>query len=328
MTLEPPPLLDSLELDQFAPGVVHRLRLCLSHNALGREFAAPVLIFRAAEPGPVVGITSAIHGNELNGIPTIHRLFDKTGAVHNLTRGCVVAVPILNTPGYLRFQREFHDGRDLNRIMPGRADGNSAEVYAHRILELLVRHFDYLIDLHTASFGRVNTLYVRADMNSEAESGMARAVRPQIIVNNDAGDGTLRGAASRAGVPSITIEIGDPQRIQPGLIRASRLGVQEVLEHVGLLPDIDDPDPRATTECSRSFWLFTDTGGILEVFPPLNARVKKGEIVATITDPWGRVVARYPSPIDGIVVGKSTNPAAHTGARIIHLGVVSRTSDG
>ncbi len=321
MTLEPPPLQEALNLEQMAPGVVHRLRLALSHNALGREFAVPVLVYRAREPGPVVGVTSAIHGNELNGIPTIHRLFDSVGAVHSLTRGAVVAVPILNTPGYLRFQREFHDGRDLNRVMPGKPDGASAELYAHRILDRLVRHFDYLIDLHTASFGRVNTLYVRADMSNPTEAAMARAVRPQIIVNNDATDGTLRGAASRAGVPSITVEIGDPQRIQPGLIRATRLGVQEVIEHLGLLPDIDDPDPRETVECSRSFWMYTDAGGILQVFPALNAMVKQGEVVATLTDPWGRVVRSYPSPQAGIVVGKSTNPAAHAGARIVHLGV-------
>ena len=62
------------------------------------------------------------------------------------------------------------------------------------------------------------------------------------------------------------------------------------------------------------------------MFPALSALVKKGEIVARISDPWGRTVATYAAPEDGIIVGKSTNPAAHTGARIIHLGIIGTPS--
>ncbi|MCA9689672.1 MAG: succinylglutamate desuccinylase/aspartoacylase family protein [Myxococcales bacterium] len=322
----PPPVLDELDIAGLAPGEVHLLRLALSHDAAGRLIWAPLLVYRAEAPGPIVGITAALHGNELNGIPTIHRLFERTGALRQLLKGAVVAVPIVNVPGYLRFQREYHDGVDLNRIMPGRPDGSAAQVYAHRVTERLVKHLNVLIDLHTASFGRINTLYVRADMRCEATATMARTVRPQIIVHNAGGDGTLRAAAASAGISSITIEIGDPQRLQPGLVRASRLGVQEILEHLEMIPDLDDPDPRDTVECLRSYWTFTDTGGILEVFPALSALVKKGEIVARISDPWGRTVATYAAPEDGIIVGKSTNPAAHTGARIIHLGIIGTPS--
>lgn len=320
--LPTPPTYDNLELDQFEPGKTHFARVILAEDAVSRLIAVPVLIHRAKNPGPVVGITAAIHGNELNGIPTIHRLFDPVGPLMQLTRGTVVAVPILNIPGYIRYQRTFHDGQDLNRIMPGRADGNCGQVYANRILNRLVRHFNILIDLHTASFGRINTLYVRVDTTRKESLAMARALRPQIIVHNAGGDGTLRAAAVAMGLHSITVEIGDPQRLQPGLVRASRLGLQEVLEYFEMLPDMEDPDPRETVECVSSYWIYTDTGGLLEVFPSLMARVKKGEVVARLSDPWGRIVATYTVPDDGIVVGKSTNPVAHTGARILHIGII------
>jgi hypothetical protein len=32
----------------------------------------PVMVARGAVPGHVIGITAALHGNELNGIPLIH----------------------------------------------------------------------------------------------------------------------------------------------------------------------------------------------------------------------------------------------------------------
>lgn len=84
--------------------------------------------------------------------------------VNNL-KGTVVAVPCVNVPGYLRFSREFSDGKDLNRFFPGKLGGTASQVYNYNFFEKIVLKLDYLIDLHTASFGRVNSYYVRADMN-------------------------------------------------------------------------------------------------------------------------------------------------------------------
>lgn len=82
----------------------------------------------------------------------------------NKLRGTVVAVPCVNVSGYLKFTREFADGRDLNRLFPGREDGFSSQVYCYQLMNKVISQFNYLIDLHTASFGRVNSYYVRADM--------------------------------------------------------------------------------------------------------------------------------------------------------------------
>ena len=41
---------------------------------------------------------------------------------------------------------------------------------------------DYLLDLHTASFGRVNSLYVRADMNDPVTARLAKLQNPQVRV--------------------------------------------------------------------------------------------------------------------------------------------------
>ena len=41
-------------------------------NALSGMVTIPVMVARGMIPGNVVGITAALHGNELNGIPLIH----------------------------------------------------------------------------------------------------------------------------------------------------------------------------------------------------------------------------------------------------------------
>lgn len=75
--------------------------------------------------------------------------------------------------------------------------------------------------------------------------------------------------------------------------------------------------------CSRSLWIFTRHGGVLYVFPALCQWVRKGEVIAEIYDLYGDLVDRHFSPVDGIIVGKSVNPVASSGDRVVHIGVVS-----
>ena len=149
-------------------------------------------------------------------------------------RGTLVGVPVVNVPGFLMNQRRFNDDQDLNRIMTGRADGNTSEVYAYRIIKKIVRHFDYLLDLHTASMGRINSYYIRADMHDPVAAELAYLQNAQIIVNNEGQDGTLRYAASEIGIKAITVEAGDPQKFQRGMIRSAITGAHNVLGHLGM----------------------------------------------------------------------------------------------
>lgn len=317
-----PNIVSKLELEAYGPGI-HRVRVVLTENATGNETLVPVFVVRAAEPGPVVGITAVIHGNELNGIPIVHRLM-ASRPLSQLIKGTVIAVPIVNIPGYLQLRREFEDNQDLNRIMPGKPNGNAGQLYAYRFLDRIASHFEYLLDLHTASAGRANSFYVRADMTRPVTAKLARLISPQIILHNEGGDGTLRAALEARGAHALTVEVGDPQRFQRSLVRSARLGIQEVLEHLGMIPDLEDPDAGEPIECRRSYWMYTDRGGFLESHVDLGQKVSSGDLLAQLRNVWGDIVREYRAPEDGVVVGKSTNPAARAGSRIVHMGVLGQ----
>lgn len=317
--LGPPQIVDRLDLDELPRASFARLWVHLVETGTGEPLRVPVMVARGHAPGPVVGITAAMHGNELNGVPIIHRLFREID-VDTLV-GDVVAVPIVNMPGFDRHQREFSDKADLNRVMPGRADGNGAEVYAHRLVDRVIAKVEYLIDLHTASFGRINSLYVRVDMTNEVTRELALLQHPQIIVHNQGADGTLRAAAMARGIRAITVEVGDPQRFQAGLVQVSLVGLRNVLAHLAMLPVQQPQFHEPPVVCGRSYWLYTDVGGLLEVFPPVSTQVRKDQVVARVTSAFGDLIREYVAPEDGIVVGKSTNPVNQTGDRILHLGI-------
>ncbi|MCB9554951.1 MAG: succinylglutamate desuccinylase/aspartoacylase family protein [Deltaproteobacteria bacterium] len=317
-----PKVVDDLEVSTLEAGRTHLLALTLLENAAARPIRLPLLVARGSTAGPTFGVTAAIHGNEVNGIRVIQALFEHIDP--KKLRGTLIGAPIVNLPAYIRYQREYPDGQDLNRIMPGRANGNEAQLYAHLLMQRLIGHFDYLVDLHTASFGRVNSLYVRADMSNELTAMMARQIGAEIIVHNPGGDGTLRAAAAAAGVHAITVEVGDPQVIERPLVRKSRIGLRDLLEDLNMVDPDGERNEHAAIECGRSYWLYTDTGGILRLRVALRQELSAGDEIARLIDPWGQLLRTYTAPEPAIVVGMATNPVARAGARIVHLGVIAQ----
>jgi uncharacterized protein len=308
-----------LEVDALEPGI-HRLAVDLVHDGAGRALRLPVLVVRGAHPGPIFGVTAAIHGDELNGIKVIQRVAHELDPAE--LRGTVVGCPVLNLPGYMVNERTLREGMDLNRLMPGRPDGNAGQVYAHRLMTRIINRFNYLVDLHTASFGRVNALYVRANMHFPVPAKMAMLQSPQIIVHNESDDGTLRRAAMLAGIAAITVEVGNPLLFQRELIIHSLRGVQNVLRYLEMIPGVETVGGALPVVCRRSYWIYTQHGGVLDVGPEVTERVAAGDCIARVTNLFGDLIAEYHAPEDGIVIGRSTNPVCETGARVLHLGVI------
>ncbi|KAJ3123285.1 hypothetical protein HK100_011657 [Physocladia obscura] len=372
----PPVVADQLVIKDFPTGKISTVWINMVKQGLSEWLRVPVIVARGVNPGPVLGITAVVHGNELNGVPCIHRVITDID-VYKLN-GTVVAVPCVNVPGYLRFSREFSDGKDLNRLFPGSETGTASQIYAHAILNKICIHFDYLIDLHTASFGRVNSYYVRSDLNDPVGCAMAKLQQPQIILHNSGQDGTLRSACSARGIKAITVEIGNPQW--------SYMGVMRIMTYFGMFPPLEleppittnddtwmDPEsltrhisslnvgssaggenaagsigniqsndldsnkqhqkpifyhqPPNTIICSRGFWIYTKTGGVLEVYPAVNTIIKKGALIARIKNIFGNIVDEIFSPSSGVTIGRSSNPVAMAGDRVLHMGVLRKENE-
>ncbi len=313
-------VVETLDIEQLPRGSSTRLMVDLIHDGLGRAMQLPVVVARGKHPGPVFGLTAALHGNEINGIPVIHRFFDTLDL--QTLRGTVVGVMVVNVPAYLNNERTFADRTDMNHIMPGKINGNIAEIYAYRFIDRIVRNLNYLIDLHTASFGNINSLYVRADMTNEITAKMAYLQHPQIILHNPPSDRTLRGAAMELGIPAITLEMGDPQVFQSKYIKPALVGVRRVMAEVGMLPKRPVSLGLPPVLCPKSQWLYADQGGLLEVLPKPTDLVEKGEVIAQQRNIFGEVVSQYRAPEDAVIIGKSVNPVTQTGGRILHWGTV------
>lgn len=310
---------EDLQISSLKRGQVHRLHIHLTDNALGVPWRVPLIIVRGKNKGPTVGITAALHGNELNGISTIFKLIEEVDP--SKLSGTLVLVPISNVPGYLRNQRYFADSIDLNRIMPGKAEGSSGQLYAHYFINKIVSKFNYLLDLHTASHGRVNSLYIRADLENEQTRTLAFLQNPQIIVQKYDEEGTLRSWANEHGIPAITIEIGNPNAFQHSLIDETLEGILNTLRYLEMLSGEVKDMIKSATVCDHSYWIYSKKGGIVDVMPNLADQVTKGQVIAKVYDVFGNVKEKIKADCAGIVIGKNVNPNCEAGTRILHLGV-------
>ncbi len=315
-------ILKELNIRKVPKGTISRYWLEIVKDGMGVPVRIPVIIARGKVKGKTVGLTAAVHGNELNGIPVIQRLFNELDVTK--LRGTIVGIPILNVPSYLRKKRRFLDGTDLNHIMPGKPNGTVSQIYAWRVVDKIIKHFDFLLDLHTASNGRINSYYIRADMSDEIVRKMALLQNAQIIVHNPPSDGTLRGTADELEIPAITLEVGNPNLFQKGMIRDGLTGIHNLLGFLKMTDSEVEDQSSETVLCKKSYWIYTDTGGLLAVHPDVTQIVEKGEKIATLRNVFGDVIREYLAPERGIVIGKSVSPVNQAGGRILHLGIIKR----
>lgn len=308
------------ELDKLPRNKKLRVFLEVPGNALGTPWQIPIIVIRGKEDGPVFGITSAVHGNELNGILSIFKLADYIKPKD--LKGTVICCPVFNIPGFLFQQRKFPDGQDLNRIMPGCLEANKpSEIYNYYLTSKLVAKFNYLLDLHTASAGKANSLYIRADLCDPECKRLAYLQNPHIIVQKYDSEGTLRAWANSNKIPSITIEIGNPDSFQTKLVDDTLDGILNTLRDLKMLDGKVKNYMKNTSVCSSSYWLYAPVGGLLEVSPKLTEEVDKGQKIATIYNMFGQVVREIVSDNDGIVIGKATTPYCEAGSRVVHIGL-------
>src|SRR4051812_27548828 len=112
-------------------GETREIYLKVSESFLSGGLQIPVTVIRGRNPGPTIFIIAAIHGDEINGTDIVRRLiFDID---HDGLSGTVIAIPVINIPGFLSQSRYLPYHRDLNRFFPGRRRGHNADRIAYRI---------------------------------------------------------------------------------------------------------------------------------------------------------------------------------------------------
>ena len=278
----------------------------------------PVEVVNGRRPGPVLFVSAAIHGDEINGVEIIRRLLKRP---LSKIRGALIAVPVVNVYGFVNQSRYLPDRRDLNRSFPGSESGSMAGRLAHTFMESIVTQCTHGIDLHTGAIGRENLPQIRAQIVGGPQTeAMAHAFGAPVILNAELRDGSLREAVNDYGIPVLLYEAGEALRFDEVSIRAGVKGVVNVMRHLGMLPP--SRSRKSAPECivaQRSQWVRAPESGILRTIRPLGASVSKGETIAWVADPFGHHEDEIRAPVAGVIIGKTNHPLVHEGEALIHI---------
>ena len=190
--------------EQILPGEARDINLAISESYSGMTLRIPIHVRRGPEDGPVVFVSAALHGDEINGTGAVRSLL--MDSEFDVLRGSVILVPVLNLLGFDRHSRYLPDRRDLNRCFPGSATGSLAGRLAKVIFENIVLRSDFGIDLHTAAVRRTNYPNIRGDLSNPAVRRMAEAFGCELIVDGKGPKRALRPEATKVGCPTIIME--------------------------------------------------------------------------------------------------------------------------
>lgn len=303
---------------EVEPGHLQRLSWYASETSAGLAESTPVLVAHGAKPGPVLCVTAAVHGDELNGIEVVRELL--YGINPEKLNGTVIGVPIVNLHGFRQGSRYLADRRDLNRYFPGNPRGSSASRIAYSFFNSVVKHCNYLVDLHTGSFHRANLPQLRADLNNEDVLHLTRGFGATVVLHGKGPGGSLRRAATDAGVPAVTVEAGEPMRLQPEEVAHGVRALRSVLNHLGMVSAFRLwREPQPTYYESR--WVRADSDGILLSNVKLGQTVKEGDLLGTVTDPITNLRREIRSPETGRILGMALNQTMMPGYAAYHIGI-------
>ncbi|MEM8722956.1 MAG: succinylglutamate desuccinylase/aspartoacylase family protein [Cyanobacteria bacterium P01_G01_bin.39] len=306
--------------ETIAPGQLRRFELPVSRLATQTIVSLPITVVNGIEAGPVLWLSAAIHGDELNGVEIIAQILGNIDP--KKLRGTIIAVSIVNVFGFIEQSRYLPDRRDLNRSFPGSENGSLASQLANLFMREIVERSTHGIDLHTAAVHRINLPQIRANLEDETTYQCAKAFGAPLMMHSTTRDGSLRHAATKKKIPVLLYEAGEALRFDPLAIKVGVSGIWGVMNHLGMYQDEQIPIIGHSLTANKSRWIRASCGGIFHLLVNLGDKINKRQELGYITNAFGEKRISVKANADGIVISHIQNPLVNQGDAIIHLAMI------
>ena len=279
----------------------------------------PVIIERSKKPGPTVLITAGIHGDEVNGVEVVRQIISK--GINKPKKGTIICIPVINVFGFIHMDREFPDGRDLNRVFPGAKSGSLASRVAHKLMTEIVPHADLILDFHTGGADRFNAAQIRIIKNEVILDELAQIFGAPIIYHTKNLNKSFRNTCYKLGIPMLLFEGGKSFHIDNTVTNTGVNGTKRILSHLGML-NRNFKVSKPKKNCIKildSKWIRANHSGMFKATVNVNTVVKKGDVLGHITDPYGSFNHFVKAPNSGYIFNVNESPIIYQGDAIFHI---------
>ncbi len=279
----------------------------------------PIIVERSKLDGPTVLFTACLHGDEINGTEIVRQLIVKK--INKPKRGTIICIPIINIFGFINKTREFPDGRDLNRVFPGSKTGSLASRFAYYILKEIMPHVDYVIDYHAGGASRFNAPQIRIVPENPELKELSDVFNAPFTLYSKNISGSFRNSCDKLGVKMLLFEGGKSLDINEEVTNDAIEGTKRFLDHLDML----NPRKKANIKSKKpiyiekSNWVRAKYSGMFHGLVKIGSFIKKGELIATISDPYGKVEHKMKAPHEGYVINVNDAPIVYQGDAIFHV---------
>lgn len=278
----------------------------------------PIIVSRAKISGPTVLFTAGLHGDEINGVEIVRQLI--TQNINKPKRGTIICIPVINVFGFVNQSREFPDGRDLNRVFPGSKNGSLASRFAYYLLTEIIPKVDYIVDFHAGGASRFNAPQIRIVPDDESLKKLADVFAAPFVLYSKNIPGSFRSACTKLGKKILLFEGGKSMDFNDSITEAGVSGAIRFLKHLKMYPDKTTLEAaHSPIYITKSTWVRAKFSGMFHGKTAINSYVEKGQLLAIISDPYGKVEHKVKAPNAGYIINVNDGPIVYQGDAIYHI---------
>ena len=275
--------------------------------------------YRAIEPGPVLLILAGMHGDEINGVEIVRQAI-KDGLFNKITKGSVIAIPLLNVYGFINYSRDLPDGKDVNRSFPGNSRGSLASRMAFILSRKILPAADFIIDFHTGGASRYNYPQIRYTRTSEESLALARDFGVPFIIQKPVIKRSLRQIAGKGGKTIIVYEGGEALRLEGLATSQGYTGIRNSLISLGMLEGKISKPQAPTVLIKKTTWMRASTAGLFRWTVESGMPVVRGQLLGEITDPYNSRSKPVLARRSGFIIGHNNAPVVNVGEALFSIG--------
>jgi predicted deacylase len=308
------------------------LRVAPRNGDAGSE--VPFSILHGTKAGPVLALIAGTHGMEYVPIVALQRL--RTAIDPRTLTGTIVMVHVANMPSFLGRTIYYSpaDGKNLNRVFPGKADGTLSERIAETITREVITRATHVVDLHCGDGNeslRPYVYWITSGAPEVAEGGRRLALASgfdHIVIDrgrptDPAQSVYLSNTAILRGKPALTVESGFLAVTDEESIARIDRAVAGWLRELGMRND-GPPRSSAPIWIDRSEVLTSAATGIFTATAARGDTVAEGTLIGRVTDFHGLVLQEVRAPFAGILLYVLGTPPISKGEPVGFVGQVQR----
>ena len=292
----------------------------------------PVSVFNGAKPGPVLALIAGTHGSEYTSIVALQRVRARLDPAR--LAGSVILVHMANPTTFYGRRIYFGpDGKNLNRVYPGQADGTLSQRIAYAITTQVIAPATHVVDMHCGDGNESLRPYsywqVTGDPAIDA-AGKRLALAfglDHIVIDRERPADPNRtlytsNTAVRRGKPAITVESGGMGLTDEPSVHAQEAGALSVMADLGMLeaPSLRVEKPLFV---DRSQVVTSPATGIWHPVVEKMQSVATGTLLGRLTDPFGNLLHELRAPFAGEVLYVVATPPVSEGEPLAFVGHVT-----